>query len=89
MDAPSLRAIDVSSPTIIEPVSGAKAMAGTLTVKNNVDKDNALISVSSDVAEVVELHTMSMEDDIMRMRKVEKIAVPANGEAVLSMENGL
>jgi copper(I)-binding protein len=81
-------AIELMDLIIKEPAPGAKALAGMLTIVNNTDSDNAVISATSDVSEIVELHTMTMNDDIMRMRKVEKIAVPANGKAVLSMETG-
>ena len=41
----------------------------------------SLLSASSPVAGVVELHTMSMDDGVMRMRPVPKIDLPA-GKAV-------
>jgi hypothetical protein len=43
----------------------------------NGGADDRLLSVSATVARSVELHTMTMEGDVMRMRQVDAIAVPA------------
>jgi len=42
-----------------------------------------LISASSPVAGEVQLHEMSMEGNIMKMRQVKDIAVPAGGSVEL------
>lgn len=52
----------------------------TLAGPENGDR---LLSATSPVAELVELHTHSEEDGIMRMRAVEAIAVPAGGKVEL------
>ncbi len=44
---------------------------------------DALVSASTDVAEVVEIHESFMENDVMKMRPVEKVDVPAGGMAAL------
>jgi hypothetical protein len=70
------------------PANGAEAAAGLMTIYNNSADDNAVVAVESDMAEAVELHTMEMDGDIMKMTKVDEIIVPANGHAELSMETG-
>lgn len=57
--------------------------AAFVTLKNTGNQDDALIAAKSDIAQKVELHTHLHEDGIMRMRKVERIKVPANGQAIL------
>ena len=42
----------------------------------NKGPDDKLLSASAEVAASVELHTMSMEGDVMRMRQVDGIALP-------------
>jgi copper(I)-binding protein len=42
-----------------------------------------LVSAASPAAEKTELHSMTMEGNVMRMRQVEGIDVPAGGKAVL------
>lgn len=40
-------------------------------------KDSKLVSASSPVAPVVEVHEMAMKDNVMRMRQVPSVALPA------------
>jgi hypothetical protein len=65
----------------------AAASGGTsasyLTITNSGGTADALIKAASDVADTVELHTMTMENNVMRMSPVEKIDIPANGTAEL------
>jgi copper(I)-binding protein len=44
---------------------------------------DTLIAAATDVAEVVELHTVERDGDIMRMRPVTQIEVPAGGSTML------
>lgn len=57
--------------------------AAYMVIENTGNEDDLLISAKSDVSEVVELHDMTMEDDIMKMFQVENIAIPAGGSAEL------
>lgn len=41
-------------------------------------KDSTLVSARSDIAGVVEVHEMKMENDVMRMRAVDGLRLPAN-----------
>lgn len=57
---------------------GAKVGGGGLIVKNNGDADDRLVAVESPSAGRVELHEMTMENDVMKMRKLENgIVIPA------------
>jgi copper(I)-binding protein len=49
---------------------GAKVGAGYLAVVNTGDNADRLVSASSDIAERVEIHTMTMENGVMRMRRL-------------------
>lgn len=59
-----------------------------MTLTNQADADRALVSASSNVAEVVELHTHTMDNGMMRMRRIAQIDLPA-GEAVVLEPGGL
>lgn len=48
------------------------------------DSGDKLVSVSSPRAKHVALHSMTMQGDVMRMRKMEAIEVPAKGEVTLA-----
>ncbi len=41
-------------------------------------KDTTLVSARSDIAGIVEVHEMKMENDVMRMRAVDGLKLPAN-----------
>ena len=43
----------------------------------NAAKDTKLISASSPVTPIVEVHEMAMQDGVMRMRQVPSVALPA------------
>lgn len=57
--------------------------AGYFVVANPTSTADRLIRADAAVAERVELHTHIMEDGVMKMREVEFIEVPAEGEARL------
>jgi copper(I)-binding protein len=70
--------ITVGHPYARFTVAGQTNGGGFLSIDNAGEADR-LVGASSSVAERVELHTMRMEGDVMRMRRVEGIDVPANG----------
>ncbi|MEW6651141.1 MAG: copper chaperone PCu(A)C, partial [Chloroflexota bacterium] len=51
------------------------------SLHNNTAQADRLLSVECEVAEIVEIHTTQMNHDIMRMRAVENLEIPA-GETV-------
>jgi len=59
------------------PGQPGTGMFGTLTAK----QDSKLVSASSPVAASVEVHEMKMDGDVMRMRAIPSLALPA-GQAV-------
>ncbi|MBF0326812.1 copper chaperone PCu(A)C [Magnetospirillum moscoviense] len=61
----------------------ANAGAGFLTIKNATGQDDRLIGAQADISKTVELHTHIKDGEILRMRPVESIAVPAGGVAEL------
>ncbi len=63
--------------------AGGSTSAAYMTLVNGSDTSDALVSAATDAAEVVELHTVLMEENVMRMRPVEQVEVPANGETEL------
>ncbi|MFN3226440.1 MAG: copper chaperone PCu(A)C [Hyphomicrobiales bacterium] len=81
--------LNLSNPRVIETPPNARNAGGFLTIMNTGDSDDRLVSASSSVAERVELHTMTMDGDVMRMRELEDgIALPA-GEMVELAPGGL
>jgi hypothetical protein len=56
--------------------------AAFLVIENSGDEDR-LVAVAGDVAERAELHTHTMAGDVMQMRRVEAVEIPAHGSAAL------
>ncbi len=59
-----------------------------LRLTNEGASDRALVGAASRVCDVVELHTHRMEDGMMRMRRIDRIPLPA-GETVALEPGGL
>ena len=59
-------------------VPGQQVAGGFMKIENKGAADQ-LISASSPVAGEVQLHEMAMEGNVMKMRQVKDIAVPAGG----------
>jgi hypothetical protein len=54
-----------------------------MKIRNLTSNPDKLIKAQSDVSNVVELHTVEKEGDVMKMKPVPAIEVPANGEVAL------
>ena len=82
-----LGAITIGHPYARATVPGQPAGGGFLKLKNN-GGDDRLLSASAGVSGTVELHSMGMDGDVMRMRQVDAIALPA-GKTVELKPGGL
>lgn len=81
-------AIRIDHPWARPTVSGQSAGGGFLTLDNSKGGADRLIAASSPAAERVELHSMAMEGDVMRMREIDAIDLPA-GQTVALQPGGL
>ena len=57
--------------------------AAFFVIKNNSDKDIAITSANSDIAQKNELHTHIKENKMIKMMKIEKLVVPAKSSLEL------
>ena len=57
--------------------------AAYLVIRNRTDQPRELLAVETPAAAYTELHTMRQVDDMMEMKKIEGLVVPAQGEAAL------
>ena len=73
------KGISANDPYVREVPPGQTNSATFLTLKNDSDKQIALIKANSDVAKNVELHEHVHANGMMQMRQVPKIIIPANG----------
>ncbi|WP_018239797.1 DUF1775 domain-containing protein [Ensifer sp. BR816] len=82
-------ALEISEGALKAMLPGAKVGGGGFVVKNAGSSDDRLIAVESPAAGRVELHEMAMENDVMKMRKVDGgIVIPA-GKTVELKNGGL
>lgn len=75
--------ITVSSPWSRATASGAKVAGGYLEIKNTGDEADKLLSINVDIADKTEIHEMSMDNGVMKMRKIDGIDIPAQSAVVL------
>jgi len=71
--------VAVSDPWVRATVASQKASGAFMTL--TAPRDTRLVAASSPVAGVVEIHEMAMRDNVMRMRAIDALALPA-GKAV-------
>lgn len=77
-------ALSIAHPWSRQTAPGQTVGGGFLVVTNAGDKEDRLVSASSPAAAEVQLHTMSMEGGVMRMRQVtDGLPVPAHGKLEL------
>jgi periplasmic copper chaperone A len=78
----SPKELTINDPWVLEVPAERPMTAAFMTIKGG-SEDDALISAESTAAKTTEIHDMVTENDVMKMRKIEKIDIAAGGEAVL------
>lgn len=70
---------------IMHPALGNPTMTvGYMRLLNKTDHADRLVAVRSDIADRIEIHTHIMDGEIMRMRRVDGVEVPANGKVAFA-----
>lgn len=73
--SPALAQVTVSEAWVRGTVPGMKATGAFMRIESRAD--TRLVAAASPVAPVVEIHEMAMVDNVMRMRAIPGLAVPA------------
>ena len=73
----------IHAPMVRMVPPGQTVSAAFMILHNHGMKERTVIAAHSDVADAVELHNHIMEDGMMKMRRVDAIAVPGHAEVVL------
>ncbi|NVD38594.1 DUF1775 domain-containing protein [Ensifer sp. HO-A22] len=81
--------LEISGGAAKAMLPGAKVGGGFLTIRNGGGADDRLVAVESPVAGRVEIHEMAMENDVMKMRKLDDGVVIPAGETVELKAGGL
>lgn len=77
--APAWAQVSVSQAWVRGTVQGQKATGAFMQLKSA--EEAALVAAQSPIAGVVEIHEMKMENNVMKMRAIPKLDLPA-GQAV-------
>ena len=78
-------AIEIHDPWTAPTPGGVEVSAGYLEIANSASADDRVVGVSSPRAARVEIHEMSMDGGVMRMRAVEGgLSAPAGGRVALA-----
>jgi copper(I)-binding protein len=75
-------ALHIAHPWARATTQGQRVGGAYLEIANSGAADK-LLSVRGDVAESVQLHTMALQDNVMHMREVDGIELPAGGKVAL------
>jgi copper(I)-binding protein len=62
----------------------ATTTAAFMTIHNTGSDDAVLKSAGCDIAETVQIHTMEQVGEIMKMKEVRELRIPAYGQAILA-----
>ncbi len=62
---------------------GQKITAAFMTIENNSGEEQIVVSATSDVAEVTEMHHMVYENGMMKMSKLDQIVIAPHAKAEL------
>ena len=76
-------AVIVIDPYVRMVPPGQTISAAFMQMENSSDTIHAVVSASSTVSKVVELHAHIHENGMMKMRRIEKMEIPAHGKTVL------
>lgn len=74
--------IEVSDPWARATPSRARSGAAYMTLSNRGERRDKLVAISTPVARKAELHTHLMEDNIMKMRRVQGVEVHPGEKSV-------
>lgn len=83
MAAGAAEEVRVSGAYVRAVPPGQPNSAAFMRLSNGGAKPHALVAAQSPVAETLELHTHLMEGGMMKMRRVERIDIPAGGSVAL------
>jgi copper(I)-binding protein len=67
---------------------GQPSGAVYLSIENDGQKPDQLISISTPIAQSTQIHTMSMDGNVMRMREVNAIEIKPSSKLVMQPGNG-
>ena len=62
----------------------AKTTAAFMTIQNIGSVEMIIKSATSEIAEIVQIHTMEQVGEVMKMKELSELRIPANGQTILA-----
>ncbi|MCW9014541.1 MAG: copper chaperone PCu(A)C [Gammaproteobacteria bacterium] len=75
--------ISISNPYARAVPPGQPNSAVFMQLTNTSKTSQAIVNATSNASKIVELHTHTHENGMMKMRRIEKIDIPATGNTIL------
>lgn len=83
LSASAFAEVTIDQPYARAVPPGQPISAAFMTLKNTADTEVSLVSASSSVSNVAELHTHTNENGVMKMRQIQQITLQANEQVEL------
>jgi periplasmic copper chaperone A len=83
-----LKDLLIDNPYARATVANQRAGGAYVTIENKGKNADKLVGASSPVAKSVEIHTMTMDGNVMKMREVGQIELPASGRVEMKPGDG-
>lgn len=83
-----LKDLLIENPFARATVANQRAGGAYVTIENKGKNADKLVGASSPVAKSVEIHTMTMDGNVMKMREVGQIEIPASGRVEMKPGDG-
>ncbi|WP_420472970.1 copper chaperone PCu(A)C [Noviherbaspirillum sp. ST9] len=83
-----LKDLLIDNPFARATVANQRTGGAYVTIENKGKNADKLVGASSPVAKSVEIHTMSMDGNVMKMREVGQIDIPASGRVEMKPGDG-
>ncbi|HYC41355.1 MAG TPA: copper chaperone PCu(A)C [Noviherbaspirillum sp.] len=83
-----LKDLIIDSPYARATVTNQRSGGAYVTIENKGKNADKLVGASSPVAKSVEIHTMTMDGNVMKMREVGQIEIPASGRVEMKPGDG-
>jgi len=83
-----LKDLLIDNPYSRATVTNQRSGGAYVTIENKGKNADKLVGASSPVAKTVEIHTMTMDGNVMKMREVGQIEIPAAGRIEMKPGDG-
>lgn len=75
--------LSIKDPWVREAPPGARVLGAYMVLANPSSKADRLVSVTSPLADEIEIHRMTVKNGMMEMDAVDSLTIPAKGEVKL------